>query len=195
MSKNGAMFLAFAIAVATSGCVGSEERPGEPGSDLRHAVDGDSVADPTDDPWYGTEINPIALGEGANIGDWRLAVRDVDIDASNIEATEGRENDALAHGSSFVLVGVQGSYSGDGNGTIGDDLTFEVRGTFGDTFSASCGTIPNDVIDAAPVPAGAAIEGNICIRVSSEQLTDVMLAVEEIGGERVLFSIALGAPQ
>ena len=138
----------------------------------------------------GTRGNPAAIGDTAAIGDWDVRILDVNLDASALVAEENMFNDPPAEGQSFVMWGVEATYTGTESGTAWIDLSWKIVGAEGNSFDSSCGVLPDDLDDAGETFPGATVTGNVCISAETSQLSGGTILVEELfGGSRTFFAI------
>jgi len=129
----------------------------------------------------GTKDNPVPLGVPAKVGDWEMTVTTVNPDAGTAVAAENEFNEAPAEGRTFVLIGLKGNFSGadSDSGSVFGDLSYKVLGSGGNTYSDTCGVIPNDITDSGETFTGASVEGNLCFSVDTAQIDGATLILEE----------------
>lgn len=171
----------------------SAAEPGEgAGSDT--AADAEAAADAgaaedADEPTeaneaaLGTRDNPLPLGTRIEMGEWTLAVTEVNPDAADEVLAENQFNDPPVEGRQFVLFTVDATYEGDDSGTAWLDLSWAIVGSAGNTFGTAmddyCGVIPRPLNDTGETFPGGSVTGNVCVSVDSAQVDGATIRIEE----------------
>ncbi|NUQ87430.1 MAG: hypothetical protein HOQ43_03065 [Glycomyces artemisiae] len=110
---------------------------------------------------------PLPAGSTVEIGDWTLSVGDVQLDATDAIMAENEFNTPPAEGNTLAMFTVDGTYNGTETGTLWLDATV---GIWADgVMSENCTNIvPNDIIDATEVTAGATSTGSSCAEIPAD---------------------------
>lgn len=141
---------------------------------------------PAADSKLGTRENPLPIGTTIEMGDWKLTVTDVALDATETVMSENEFNEPPADGRQFVMFGVEATYDGTDSGTAWLDFSWAIVGSGGNTFGDSgdmedyCGVIPNDLNEAGEAFPGASVSGNVCFSVPSDQIEGSTIRIEEL---------------
>lgn len=118
------------------------------------------------------------------MGDWTLAITDVDVDATDEVLDENEFNDPPVDGRQFVMFSVDATYVGEDSGTAWTDFDFGIVGGQGNTFSTGsddrCGVIPDDLTDTGETFPDGSVSGNVCFSVESDQIEGGTIRVEEM---------------
>jgi hypothetical protein len=137
-----------------------------------------------DDAALGTRDDPLEIGTRIEMGDWTLAVTDVELDATEAVMDEFEFNDPPVDGRQFVMVSVDATYEGDDSGEAWIDFSWAIVGGAGNTFGTGmhdyCGLIPDPLDDTGETFPGGEISGNVCISVAADQLVGATIRVEEL---------------
>jgi hypothetical protein len=137
-----------------------------------------------DDAGLGTRDDPLEIGTRIEMGDWTLAVTDVELDATEAVMDEFEFNDPPVDGRQFVMLSVDATYEGDDSGEAWIDFSWAIVGGAGNTFGTGmddyCGLIPDPLDDTGETFPGGEISGNVCISVASDQLEGATIRVEEL---------------
>lgn len=152
----------------------------------------ESVEDAGGGSGLGTRENPAPLGSTARVGDWEISVVKVNTDAAKIVAEENQFNEPPASGFNYVLWEIAAKYVGEESGNLWIDTTWKVVGFDGNSFSESCGVIPDDITDAGETFTGASVSGNDCKAVEAVQLDGATILVEasfDLESNRTFFAL------
>lgn len=167
--------------------------------------DGDTIVEPTetsadsgsddgggDSSGQGTRDNPAPLGSVARVGDWEVSVVKVNTDAAKIVADENSFNEPPASGFNYVLWEIDATYVGEESGNLWIDTSWKIVGSDGNSFSDSCGVIPDDITNAGETFSGASVSGNDCKAVEAAQLEGATILVEasfSLDDDRTFFAL------
>ncbi len=142
--------------------------------------DGDETGD---DAALGTRDNPLEVGTRIEMGEWDLAVSEVQFDATDAVLEENQFNDPPVDGRQFVLIAVDATYEGDESGTAWLDFSWAVVGSQGNAFGTGtddyCGVIPDSLDDTGETFPGGSVSGNVCVSVESDQVEGATIRIEE----------------
>lgn len=139
--------------------------------------------------------NPIELNSPGMIGDWRVSVVAVDVDAADLVRAENQFNDAPDPGSTYVLVTVEAEYEGSDSGDPWFDIRAKLLGLSRvayEGFEAYCGVIPDDFTAVGETEAGKTIRGNLCWEVAESDLASLVLILEDnqsFDGGRLFYAL------
>ena len=140
------------------------------------ASDGDEAA-------LGTRDNPLDVGTRIEMGEWTLAVTEVDLDAEDVVLEENQFNDPPVDGRQFVLFTVEATYEGEESATAWIDFSWAIVGSAGNTFSTGsddrCGVIPDGLSDTGETFPGGSVSGNVCFSVDADQIEGGTIRIEE----------------
>ena len=140
------------------------------------ASDGDEAA-------LGTRDNPLDVGTRIEMGEWTLAVTEVDLDAEDVVLEENQFNDPPVDGRQFVLFTVEATYEGEESATAWMDFSWAIVGSAGNTFSTGsddrCGVIPDGLRDTGETFPGGSVSGNVCFSVDADQIEGGTIRIEE----------------
>lgn len=154
--------------------------------DTRAAWDPSRVADPasTGDAEDAAPARPdlpdaLELGTDAQIGDYSVAVTEVQLDANDVIAQTNEFNDEPS--GQYVLVTLDVTYTGDDEGDPWLDLSLELAGSDARNYdSSSCwATTPNSVMDLPTLATGGQAEFDVCFDVPADAVADPYIYVEE----------------
>lgn len=139
--------------------------------------------------------NPIELAAPGMVGEWRVSVDSVDLDATSVILAENQFNDTPEPGFSYVLVTVEATYEGIETG----DPWFDIRGrVLGesriayDGFESYCGVIPNGFTAVGEVEPGVTVLANMCWAVAEDDLGSLLLILEDYqnyDGRRLFYDL------
>lgn len=169
------------VAEATTETTPSEDAEAEPAAPATS-----EETPPPADSDFGTRENPLPIGTTIEMGDWKLTVTDVALDATEAIMSENEFNEPPVDGRQFLLFGVEATYDGTDSGTAWLDFSWAVVGSGGNTFGDSgdledyCGVIPNDLNEAGEAFPGASVSGNVCFSVPSDQVDGSTIRIEEL---------------
>lgn len=130
----------------------------------------------------GTRENPLPLGTAADIGGgWAASVIGVIPDATQLVLDRNQFNDPPPEGYQYFIVTIAATYEGEYSSTLPAGNTFHVVGESAvsyDTFSPSCGVIPNDYGFTEVFPGGS-VEFNVCFPVRSTDVPSLVMFTED----------------
>lgn len=181
--------LSILVAAASMALLaGCEQGPAE-GSGAK-VIDDDSdvasngeVAEKSEDAALGTRDNPLAIGTKIEMGDWKLAVKKVALDATDQIKKENQFNDPPAKGRQFVMFQVEATYSGSESGDAMTDFSWAIVGGKGNTYGTGskdyCGVIPNPLDETGETFPDGTVSGNACVSVPASQLDGGTIRIEE----------------
>lgn len=109
-------------------------------------------------------------------GDWIIRMADVNLSAADVVAAENQFNDPPPADHQYVMIDVSVAYNGESEPV--DPwrmLDFAIVGSGGNTFTDSCGVIPNPLRDVGDMYSGASANGNVCLTVATEQIDGATL--------------------
>jgi hypothetical protein len=162
---------------------GTEDQAASDAGDVGDRAGAD-VGSSDDDAALGTRDNPLEIGTRIEMGDWTVAVTDVELHATEAVIAENQFNDPPVDGRQFVMFSVDATYEGDDSGQAWIDFSWAIVGGAGNTFGSGmddyCGVIPDPLDDTGETFPGGEISGNVCISVAADQLEGATIRVEEL---------------
>lgn len=174
---------------ADSGATVIEKDP-PASSEQDDTVDNSPVAEEEVKP--GMREAPLPVGSTALIGDWEIKVVSVDTDADEEVAKANMFNSPAPNGSRFVLVNLEGTYTGDESGMFWADVWYKILGSKGNTFEASDVRVvsPNPISNAGEAFPGAKVAGDFVVAVPVDQIGGGAIILEEGWGDsRTFFAL------
>ena len=151
------------------------------GADGDEAAEGEDAGG--DEAALGTRDNPLDVGTRIEMGEWTLAVTEVDLDAEDVVLEENQFNDPPVDGRQFVLFTVEATYEGEESATAWIDFSWAIVGSAGNTFSTGsddrCGVIPDGLRDTGETFPGGSVSGNVCFSVDADQIEGGTIRIEE----------------
>lgn len=147
-------------------------------------TDAETEADPEDEAedQEAPEDNSgeLGLGDSAQIGDYRVSVVEVVLDANDIVEQTDEFNDAPDGQFALALLSV--IYTGEGEADPWLDLTIELAGSDARIYDASdCWAItPNSAMDVPTLTTGGRADSDVCFDAPPEALEDPRIRVEEL---------------
>ncbi|NND01711.1 MAG: hypothetical protein HKN91_02905 [Acidimicrobiia bacterium] len=141
-----------------------------------------TVVGPIDGGPLGSIGNPIEIGSPGMVGEWRVSVDAVDLDAAATILAENPFNDAPEPGFTYVLVTFEATYEGAGTGNPWLDTAGKILGEARvayDGFDSYCGVIPDDFTSIGEVQPGTTVIGNMCWAVATDDLESLMVILED----------------
>ncbi len=143
----------------------------------------DAASADADETALGTRDNPLEVGTRIEMGEWSLAVTEVDLDATDRVMEANEFNDPPVDGRQFVLFEVEATYEGEDSGTAWLDFSWAIVGAAGNTFSTGsddyCGVIPDALDDTGETFSGGSVSGNVCFSVDADQIEGGTIRIEE----------------
>ena len=139
-----------------------------------------ATPEPTPTPSVGARTNPVPVGEVAVYPNWDVSVVFFSRDATSAIATENPYDDPPNPGYVYTIVGVQGTFTGKGFGSISDDLRFSLVSDTGLLYDEVESWIaePPDKLGDQPIvlPVGT-ISGNVVFQVPANDADSFLLMV------------------
>jgi hypothetical protein len=132
----------------------------------------------------GTRDDPLTVGTVIEMGDWRLSVTEITLDATDAVMAENEFNDPPVDGRQFVMFNVDATYAGAESGTAWLDFGWGIVGSAGNTFGGGsmddyCGVIPTPLDDTGETFPDGTVSGNVCISADTDQLEGATIRIEE----------------
>ncbi|QFG69052.1 hypothetical protein [Ornithinimicrobium pratense] len=126
----------------------------------------------------GSRQNPFPRDAVLTGGDWTMTMADVSFDAADVVAAQNQFNDPPPPEHQYVMIDIEVSYHGESEPVSPWRLMdFAIVGSGGNTFTDSCGVIPNPLRDVGDMYSGASASANVCMPVATEQLDGASLRV------------------
>ncbi|MCH8563711.1 hypothetical protein LTI14_10885 [Nesterenkonia sp. YGD6] len=127
-------------------------------------------SEPTETDEVGTRANPLAIGETVSNRDWEVTVNSVTRDAGDQIAGENQFNDPAPEGTTYALINVSISYSGDASQTplFGTGIAY-VSGT-GETIDEfdQYVVVPDPLDSMRELYNGGTEQGNVAIAIPND---------------------------
>ena len=127
----------------------------------------------------GTRENPIPVGNVAVFPDWDVSVVSFDSNATKRIIAENRLNDSPDPGHAYIMVRVQGTYTGNRMGEMSRDLKFYVVGDANLLYDDPRAVIPDPLSDQPGALTGGTVEGNIKFVVPLSEVNSLVLVVAD----------------
>ena len=143
-----------------------------------------------DTPALGARGNPIPMGEVAVYPGWDVSVVSLNENATSLMAAESRNNDPPDPGYVYVLVRVEGTYTGTGISSMSSDLSFYLVGYAnilyrrdGRTGSGAYSpwSIPDRLLGQPDALPGGTVSGNVAFMVTANEVDSLLLVVTDGG--------------
>jgi hypothetical protein len=135
-------------------------------------------------PEPGSEANPLAIGESAEVGDWTVTVINVDSDAEDEILEANSLNAPSPEGSRYVLIEIETTYNGDEPANASTSLRARVLGSDARTYGINDGenfvTAPDSLSSQPEVRTGGTVEGGTVIEMPTDALDDPLIAIDEM---------------
>jgi hypothetical protein len=160
LAVSGAVLIGLA---ALSACGTEDADAGDTGN--AGETSGEAAADEAAGADGTSPEAPLPAGSTVEITDWILSATGT-LDATEAVMAANEYNEAPAEGFQQGIVTLEGTYSGDGSGSLYMDATFGIwaDGTFYDAIDCM-NTVENDLMDVAEVSAGSVATGSSCVEV------------------------------
>ncbi|WP_246360775.1 hypothetical protein [Haloechinothrix aidingensis] len=157
---------------------------GNADTDEQGSSGGEGEPAETDGTELGSRDDPLELGTTIEMGEWSLAVTEVDPDAAEDIIAENEFNEPPVDGRQFVMFQVTATYNGEESGTAWVDFGWAVVGSSGNTFGGAsmddhCGVIPNPLNETGETYPDGEVSGNVCVSAPSDQLDGGSIRVED----------------
>ena len=152
-----------------------------------------SESSPTDTPAFGTRGNPVPTSEVGVYPGWDVSVVSFNENATSLMAAAGRNNDPPDPGHVYVLVRVEGTYTGTGISSISSDLSFYLVGYVNILYRRDGMTgsgayqpwvIPDSLRKQPGALSGGTVSGNIAFMVPANEVDSLLLVVTDGGLRR-----------
>lgn len=188
----------MALLLVATGCTGPADGSGGTviEKDQPAAAQPDETADESplaeEEVKPGMREDPLPVGSTALIGDWEVSVVSVNTDAGKDVARANEFNDPAPDGSRFVLVNLEGKYTGNESGTFWTDVSYKILGSKGNTFETFDASVvsPNPIMDTSEAFPGATVSGDFVVAVPVDQIEGGAIILEEVwGGSRTFFAL------
>jgi hypothetical protein len=115
----------------------------------------------------GSKTNPIPLRTQAAVGDWKITVTSVELDAdATLESAPGYQ--APDSGNRYVLVNLDATYSGAYPDSFGNALGYQIVGSTGDTFDSAELGLSKAIENSDAITKGATVSGPLVFAVRSD---------------------------
>lgn len=137
----------------------------------------------------------IPVGQSAEVGPWTLTVVEVVGDATDAVLAENQFNEPPEGDDLFYMATVEATYDGPESSTFWVDMALKAVGDLSvayEGFDGSCGVIPDAIDDSGETFPGGTIMGNVCWRVSADDVGSLVMIAEEsftLDNERLFFSL------
>ena len=136
---------------------------------------------PTPTPSVGERSRPIPLNQMASYPSWDISVMSFDGNANSEIAEENQFNEPPPDGHVYVLVHVQGTYTGTEFGSLWLDLDYYVVGNTNITYDQAWVVTPNDLSNLPDALPGGAVGGNLAFLVPEDVVGSLLLLVTDGG--------------
>ena len=140
-----------------------------------------SAPQPTEIPSIGERSNPIPLNRVVSYPSWDISVVSFDGDANSEIAEENQFNEPPPEGHVYVLVHLQGTYTGAEFGSLWLDLDYYVVGNTNITYKQAWVVTPNDLTNLPDALPGGSIAGNLAFLVPDDIVDSLLLLVTDGG--------------
>ena len=186
------------FALISSACLGSNTTAstGEPltgspstesstprGADTTTTTTPVATTTTSDVPEAGTSLtSPASVGSVVEVGDWRIRVTGVTVDATAGIMEENEFNDPPEEGSQFFMANLEATYVGSESSSFWVDMTLKAVGDSKvayESFDSYCGAIPDDINDSGETFPGGTITGNVCWRVDEADAENLVMIAEQ----------------
>lgn len=141
--------------------------------------------------------SPLALGKTADVGDYTVRVKSVNLDAAQAVANGHPYNAPPTEGNVFVLVEIEVTYTGSGTGNPAIDLSFKSVGDKNrgyDDLNSSCGVVPHSATEAGELFENGTASFNKCWQVSAAEAPTLIMYAEPLfsldKSQRVWFALS-----
>ena len=134
---------------------------------------------PTPEPLIGTRDNPVPLGTPVSYPDWEVSVTAFEPNAYGWIAAENRYIDPPDPGREYVLIRVNGTYTGSGVGEISSDLRFFVVGSASRIYEEDWLFVSFSLREQPDVLNGGTVSGLVAFIVPSEEVETLVLIVAD----------------
>ena len=198
--------IAAVAALVLAGCGGASEDTDSaadavtaaeveaPAADEQEDTTEEPEPEPEPESEAGTRENPLPLGEATTIGDYKVTVTAVNLDATDVVLDVNEFNEDPA--GTYVLVSLAGTFLGedDTEGMPGWELSAVIVGSDAKQYrdTETFAVPPSPLIEGPTLEAGGEFEGNFVIDVPTEALDGAALFVEAIlsfDEERAYFAL------
>ena len=140
-----------------------------------------SIPEQTTTPAIGDRGNPIPLNQMASYPTWDVSVVSFDENANAAIADENPFNEPPADGQVYVLVRLQGTYTGNDFGSVWLDLDYYLVGDTNVTYEKAWVVTPNSLTDLSDTLTGGSVGGNLAFMVPEQTVGSLLLLVTDDG--------------
>ncbi len=137
----------------------------------------------------GTREAPLSVGTRITMGDYEVAITEVNKNATQQNLENNEFNEAPPEGTQYVLVSMEGTYVGADSGDPGIDLSWKILGSDNNTFDSSWtpDDAPADFFPSCTLDTmyeigetfpGGNWTGNFCILMPSSQVEGGAIILE-----------------
>jgi hypothetical protein len=134
-------------------------------------VDASATASGPDGTYSGGAVSSLSLGQEAEVGDWRVKVVDVVLNADEIVYNHSEFNEVPQPGEQYVLVKIAAERIGVEASAFWADTTCVFVGGGGETFEIGWADVPEAMAETGDVAPGASVSGNLVFLVPSDQVS------------------------
>lgn len=144
---------------------------------------------PADDPDAGEDQEaPVPIGQAIVLGEWRIGVSAVELDATETVLGYVDFNEDPADGSQYLIVELSGVYLGNTFVQPVFDWAL-VKPEFSHVPEGlECGVVPNSIYDVDQVAPGGQFTASVCFEIPTAEVTDDLVLtlglLDESGSER-----------
>ena len=140
-------------------------------------------------PLIGERENPIPVNHMATFPTWELSVLSFDGDATSAIEEENQFNSAPAPGHVYVMVQVQGTYTGTDFGSMWLDLNYYLAGDTNVIYEEASVVAPGELNNQPDTLPGGTVAGNLAFMVPEDTLNSLVMLISD-GGLRYADTIA-----
>ena len=144
---------------------------------------------PTPAPIVGERGNPIPLNHVATYPTWEVSVVSFDEDATSAIAEENQFNDPPASGHVYVLIQLQGTYTGTGFGSMWLDLDYYLVGDTNVVYEQAWVVAADELSNQPDALPGGTVVGNLAFMMPEETVDSLVMLITD-GGLRYADTIA-----
>jgi hypothetical protein len=126
------------------------------------------------DPSAGQSIDaPLDMCATGKVDTWDIAVTAVEVDATETILAADAGNEVPAEGFQYLMITVTGTNMADSAATPNDLLIGVRNGAW--TYQSDCGTVPNDLLEAAEVAPGESFTANRCVPIETAKIDGAVI--------------------
>ncbi len=134
---------------------------------------------PTPAPKVGTRENPIPLGSSVSYPDWDVSVKGFGPNANNLIASASQYNDPPDPGYVYVMVEVQGTYTGTSVGVMRRGLNYYMVGSSNILYEIQSGISYDGLYKHPDVLQDGTATGNLAFVVLSDEVSSLLLIISD----------------